>query len=109
MTAITKSASGKLILATGAAIASILFAYTTFNIFTIKAKAEQDVLALATEKAALVGQRVATDITQATSAGATLAATLSGIITNGSKSRADIIAIVKTVAPISECIWRLDV
>ncbi|MBN7804115.1 HAMP domain-containing protein [Agrobacterium rosae] len=94
-----RTLSGKLILATGTAIASILIAYTTFNAMTIKAKTEDDVMALATEKAALVSQRVATDIAQATSAGATLAASLNGIITDGSKNRADIIAAIKAVAP----------
>ncbi|SCX11161.1 Ribose and galactose chemoreceptor protein [Agrobacterium rosae] len=99
MNAILRTLSGKLILATGTAIASILIAYTTFNAMTIKAKTEDDVMALATEKAALVSQRVATDIAQATSAGATLAASLNGIITDGSKNRADIIAAIKAVAP----------
>ncbi|MGV1871531.1 methyl-accepting chemotaxis protein [Agrobacterium rosae] len=94
-----RTLSGKLVLATGTAIASILIAYTTFNAMTIKAKTEDDVMALATEKAALVSQRVATDIAQATSAGATLAASLNGIITDGSKNRADIIAAIKAVAP----------
>ncbi|SCX15929.1 Ribose and galactose chemoreceptor protein [Agrobacterium sp. DSM 25558] len=99
MNAILRTLSGKLVLATGTAIASILIAYTTFNAMTIKAKTEDDVMALATEKAALVSQRVATDIAQATSAGATLAASLNGIITDGSKNRADIIAAIKAVAP----------
>ncbi|KAA3515984.1 methyl-accepting chemotaxis protein [Agrobacterium rosae] len=94
-----RTLSGKLILATGTVIASILIAYTTFNAMTIKAKTEDDVMALATEKAALVSQRIATDIAQATSAGATLAASLNGIITDGSKNRADIIAAIKAVAP----------
>ncbi|MGV1754451.1 methyl-accepting chemotaxis protein [Agrobacterium sp. CG674] len=99
MNSLLRTVSGKLILATGIAIASILIAYTAFNIARITAKTESDVMALATEKAALVSQRVATDITQATSAGATLAASLSGIIGDGSKNRADIIAMIKTVAP----------
>ena len=99
MNSLLRTVSGKLIIATGVAIASILVAYTAFNVATIKSKTEADVMALATERAALVSQRVATDITQATSAGATLAASLSGIIADGSKSRADIIAMIKTVAP----------
>ncbi|WP_132273661.1 methyl-accepting chemotaxis protein [Neorhizobium sp. BT27B] len=94
-----RTVSGKLILATGTAIASILIAYTAFNVISIKAKTESEVMALATEKAALVSQRVATDITQATSAGSTLAASLSGIIADGSKSRADIVAMLKSVGP----------
>ncbi len=99
MTAILRTVSGKLILATGAAIASILIAYTAFNVVHVKAQTEKEVMALAMEKAALVSQRVATDITQATSAGAALAGTLNGIIVDGSKSRSDIIAAIKAVAP----------
>lgn len=99
MKTILNTVSGKLILATGTAIASILIAYTAFNVISIKAKTEDEVMALATEKAALVSQRVATDITRATSAGATLSASIAGFITDGSKSRSDIIAMIKTVAP----------
>lgn len=99
MAAIFHTLSGKLTIATGTAIASILIAYTTFNVMAIKDKTESEVMVLATEKAAFVSQRVATDIAQATSAGATLAASLNGIITDGSKSRSDIIAAIKAVPP----------
>ncbi|GAK72720.1 putative methyl-accepting chemotaxis protein [Agrobacterium rubi TR3 = NBRC 13261] len=91
--------SGKLILATGTAITGILIAYTAFNVVAVKSATERDVMALANEKAGLVSQHVATDISEATSAGATLAATITGIIGDGSRSRADIIAMIKSVAP----------
>lgn len=91
--------SGKLILATGTAITGILIAYTAFNIVAVKSATERDVMALANEKAGLVSQHVATDISEATSAGATLAATITGIIGDGSRSRSDIIAMIKSVAP----------
>lgn len=91
--------SGKLIMATGTAIAGILIAYTVFNALSIKSTVENDVLELAGEKAAFVGQRVATEITAVTSLSTTLAATLSGAIGEGSRSRTDVIAMLKTVAP----------
>ncbi len=91
--------SGKLILATGTAITGIIIAYTALNVVTVKSTTERDVMALASEKAAVVSQHVATDISEATSAGATLAATVTGIIGDGSRNRADIIAMIKSVAP----------
>ncbi len=99
MKSMLSTLSGKLILATGTAIAGILIAYTTFNALNIKATTEAEVMELAGEKAAVVGQRVTTEITAVTSLSTTLAATLSGAIGEGSRSRADVIAMLKTVAP----------
>jgi methyl-accepting chemotaxis protein len=99
MRKIFSTVSGKLILATGTAITGILIAYTAINVVTVKSATERNVMALANEKAGVVSQHVATDISEATSAGATLAATITGIIGDGSRSRADIIAMIKSVAP----------
>ena len=99
MKRLLNTVSGKLILATGTAITCIIVAYTAFNLAGVKSSTERDVMALATEKARVVSQYVATDISEATSAGATLAATLTGIINDGSRSRADIVAMIKSVAP----------
>ena len=94
-----RTVSGKLMLATGTAIAAILVAYTTFNALSVKAETESEVMALAKEKAAVVSQRVVTSITAVTSLSTTLAATLSGAIDEGSRNRTDIVAMLKTVAP----------
>lgn len=99
MKKILNSVSGKLILATGTAIAGIMIAYTAVNVLNVKSATERDVMALATEKAGAVSQRIAADISVATSAGATLAATIGGFIEKGSRSRADIVSMIETVAP----------
>jgi len=99
MKKILNSVSGKLILATGTAIAGIMIAYTAVNVMNVKSATERDVMALATEKAASVSEKIAGDISVATSAGATLAATIGGFIENGSRSRADIVSMIETVAP----------
>ncbi len=99
MKKILNSVSGKLILATGTAIAGIMIAYTAVNVLNVKSATEHDVMALATEKAGAVSQRIAADISVATSAGATLAATIGGFIEKGSRSRADIVSMIETVAP----------
>ena len=99
MKKILNSVSGKLILATGTAIAGIMIAYTAVNVMNVKSATERDVMALATEKAGAVSERVAADISVATSAGATLAATIGGFIEKGSRSRSDIISMIETVAP----------
>ncbi|MBX5172564.1 HAMP domain-containing protein [Rhizobium sp. NZLR1b] len=94
-----RTVSAKLILATGTVIAGVLIAYTAFNAVSAKTNTEREVMALATEQAAVVSQQVATNITEATSAGTALAASLSGFVDGGSKSRADIVAMIKAVAP----------
>ncbi|MGV1915984.1 methyl-accepting chemotaxis protein [Rhizobium sp. 22-785-1] len=99
MKKILNSVSGKLILATGTAIAGIMIAYTAVNVLNVKSATERDVMALATEKAGAVSQRIAADVSVATSAGATLAATIGGFIEKGSRSRADIVSMIETVAP----------
>lgn len=94
---ILSTVSGKLILATGTAIAAIIVAYTAVNVVMVKSATERDVMALATEKASVVSQRVATDIAEATSAGATLAAAVTGVIDKGSRNRADIISMIEAI------------
>ncbi|WP_202033691.1 methyl-accepting chemotaxis protein [Agrobacterium larrymoorei] len=86
-------------MATGTAITCILIAYTAFNVAAVKERTERDVMALAAEKASVVSQDLAAGITEATSASAALAATLTGFLNDGTRSRSDIIAMIKAVAP----------
>ncbi|MDY8110323.1 methyl-accepting chemotaxis protein [Fulvimarina sp. 2208YS6-2-32] len=88
-----------MVVSTGAAIATIVLAYTGFNAWRAIDKTEDAVMALASEKAAQVAQRTAVDISQATAAGAALAGTLSGYLAQGTPDRAEIVAMLETVAP----------
>ncbi|MGF0536719.1 methyl-accepting chemotaxis protein [Agrobacterium sp. ES01] len=94
-----RTVSAKLVLVTGAAIGAILIGFTTFNAWSAKEQTKASVMALAEEKASSAAQEVAVDIAQATSAGATLAGSLSGFIAEGSRSRADVVAMIKTIGP----------
>ncbi len=91
--------SGKLVIAAGLSIAAILIAYTGVNAWMAKVQTETDVMALATQKATHAADQVAQSLTIATSAGKAVAGTISGYIAEGGKSRADVIALLKPVAP----------
>ncbi|WFU05568.1 methyl-accepting chemotaxis protein (plasmid) [Rhizobium sp. CB3171] len=94
-----KTLSGKLVIATGIAVATILLGYTAINTISAKFRTEQEVMLRATEQAASVSQSVAVQITEATSAGKALASSLVGFVDGGSRKRADIVAMLKTVPP----------
>lgn len=100
-----KTVSGKLIFATGAAITCILAGYAAFNAWDAKQQTETAVMALAEETAKSVTHEVAASITQATSAGTTLAASVKGLITDGSKQRSDVVAIIKTIPEQYETVY----
>jgi methyl-accepting chemotaxis protein len=99
MKTILGTISGKLLLVTGTAIAIVVSAYTGFTGWEAKKRTEAEVLTLATEKAAMVSQRVTTQITEAVSAGTTLAASISGYIEKGSRQRSDVIALTEAIGP----------
>ena len=96
---LSRTISGKLVLVSGISIAAILVAYTAFNVWSAKTRTEDQVMALATETAASVANQVAVKLSVATSAGATLAASIAGYETDGAKTRSDVIALLKQVAP----------
>ncbi|MDO1580688.1 methyl-accepting chemotaxis protein [Rhizobium oryzicola] len=99
MAAILSSISGKLVLVAGSAIALVVTAYTAYTGWDAKIRTEAQVMTLATEKAAMVSQKVSAQITEAVSAGTTLAASISGYIEKGSRNRSDIIALTETIGP----------
>nr|WP_295884218.1 methyl-accepting chemotaxis protein [uncultured Devosia sp.] len=93
------SISTKLVLVSGISIASVLLAYTALNVWSAKARTESQVMALATEVAAGVASQVAVKMSVATSAGATLSASIAGYMAEGSKTRTDVVALLRQVAP----------
>ncbi len=99
MSKLLSTVAGKLVVASGLSIAAILVIYTSVSALSAKSRTEADVMALATEKAAMVAEQVAVDLTQATSAGTTLASSISGYIAEGSRTRSDVIALLKQIAP----------
>ena len=105
MTKFFRTVAGKLVLASGISIAVILAAYTSYNVWTAKARTEADVIALATEKASGAAEKVAVKLTEFTSAGTTLAGSISGYIAEGGHERSDVIAFLKQVAPRYDAVF----
>jgi len=99
MALLPRTVSGKLVLASGISIAIILIVYTTLNVWAAKTRTESQVMALATETAAGAAKQVAINLTEATSAGTTLSASIAGYMTEGAKTRSDVIALLHQVAP----------
>ena len=99
MALLPRTVSGKLVLASGISIAIILIVYTTLNVWAAKTRTESQVMALATETAAGAAKQVAINLTEATSAGTTLSASIAGYMTEGAKTRSDVIALLRQVAP----------
>ena len=97
MTRFLRTVSGKLVFVAAIAITLILAGYTAANIWMAKVQTEQEVMALATETAANVANQVAINLTEATSAGTAVAAGISGYLEGGSRSRSDVLAMLKAV------------
>ncbi|MDQ0455216.1 methyl-accepting chemotaxis protein [Rhizobium paknamense] len=89
--------SGKLVLAAGAAMAGLIVTYSAFAGWQASQRVQEEVLQLATEKAASVSANVAGEVTTAVSAGTALAGSLSSYIENGARSRAEIVNFIKGV------------
>ncbi|APZ52813.1 methyl-accepting chemotaxis protein [Salipiger abyssi] len=94
MTQLFKTVSGKLLLATGAAIATIVLGYSAYSGWHVSQSVDRQVMELATEKAGQVAQKVAVEVTQATAAGAALSGGLAGYLATGEATRSDIIAMI---------------
>jgi len=94
-----RTVSGKLVLASGISIALILIVYTTFNVLAAKTRTEEQVMALATQTATSVANQLAVNLTEATSAGTALAATISGYMTEEVTTRSNVVALLEQVAP----------
>ncbi|WP_180573045.1 methyl-accepting chemotaxis protein [Agrobacterium vitis] len=92
-----RTVSGKLMLAAGAAMAALIASYTAFSGWETSKRVNDQVVALASEKAASVANQVAVQITDVVSAGTSVAGSLSGLIENGSRNRTDVIALLKGV------------
>ena len=99
MALIPRTVSGKLVVASGISIAIILVAYTALNVWSAKTRTEDQVMTLATETAANVASQVAVKLSVAASAGTTLSASIAGYITDGAKTRSDVVALLRQVAP----------
>jgi methyl-accepting chemotaxis protein len=96
---LSKTISGKLVLVSGLSIAAVLIAYTGINVWSAKNRTESQVMTLATETAANVANQVAVKLSVATSAGNAMAASIAGYETDGAKTRSDVIALLRQVAP----------
>jgi methyl-accepting chemotaxis protein len=96
---LSKTISGKLVLVSGLSIAAVLIAYTALNVWSAKTRTESQVMTLATETASSVANQVAVKLSVATSAGAAMAASIGGYETDGAKTRSDVIALLRQVAP----------
>ena len=94
-----RTVSGKLVLASGISIALILIVYTTFNVLAAKTRTEEQVMALATQTATSVANQLAVSLTEATSAGTAIAATISGYMTEEVTTRSNVVALLEQVAP----------
>ncbi|WP_224704760.1 methyl-accepting chemotaxis protein [Devosia aquimaris] len=99
MALLPRTVSGKLVLASGISIALILSAYTTINVLNAKSQTEEQVMALATQTANSVANQLAVNLTEATSAGTTLAATISGYMSEAGTTRSNVVALLEQVAP----------
>lgn len=111
MIRLSNTISGKLVLVSGISIAAILVAYTALNVWSAKTNTENQVMALATETASSVANQVAAKLSMATSAGATLSAGIGGYITEGAKTRSDVIALLQQVAPAYDFVfgsWMME-
>ena len=97
MTSLFRTVSGKLLIATCAAISMIVLGYAALTGFWASQQANRQVMELATEKAGEVAQQVAVHITEATAATAALGGSLSGYIGTGEATTAQIIEILRGV------------
>ncbi|MCF1451369.1 methyl-accepting chemotaxis protein [Agrobacterium vitis] len=94
-----QSVSAKLLLAAGVVITISLGGFSIVGIFATKTQLNNNIVAVATQKAELASRQVSADITNVVSAGTSAAASLSGLIENGAGSRADVIASLKNIPP----------
>ncbi|OLP52429.1 methyl-accepting chemotaxis protein, partial [Allorhizobium taibaishanense] len=92
-----RTVSGKLILAAGAAMAALIACYTAVSGWQTSNRVNDQVLALASDKAGYVANQVAVQITDVVSAGTSVAGSLSGLIENGLRNRTDVIAMLKGI------------
>ncbi|MGG7517229.1 methyl-accepting chemotaxis protein [Allorhizobium undicola] len=89
--------SGKLVLAAGAAMTVLIASYSAYTGWQSSNRVRDEVMQLATEKAASVSGKVAVEVSTAVSAGSGLAGALSTYIEGGSRTRADIVNFIKGV------------
>ncbi|WP_414897192.1 methyl-accepting chemotaxis protein [Rhodovulum sp. YEN HP10] len=86
--------SGKLLFVTGVAVSAIILGHSVYSGWQSSQRVNRDVMELASQKASLVVEKVAGQITEATSAGSALSGTLASYIDTGHATRSDIIAMI---------------
>ncbi|WP_293572705.1 methyl-accepting chemotaxis protein [Phaeobacter sp.] len=97
MTALLKTISGKLLVATTIAITLLVLCFTAYTAFRVSADVESQVLAQATQQASDISQNLAAELTEATSAAAALGGAISGLVADGEAKTSDIINLMKGV------------
>ncbi len=99
------SLSGKLLLATGAAIALIVLGYTVHTGWRTSVRANAQVIELATSKAHDAASQVGQQIAEATSAGTALAAVLEGYLAGQEATTDGVIALLEALPPRYETLF----
>ncbi|WP_337248433.1 methyl-accepting chemotaxis protein [Rhodovulum visakhapatnamense] len=75
----------------------IVVGFSVYSGWQSSQRVDREVMELASEKAALVAQKVAVQVTEATSAGAALGGGLAGYLGTGHADRSDIIAMIEGI------------
>ncbi|MBK5922867.1 chemotaxis protein [Rhodovulum sulfidophilum] len=86
--------SGKLLFVTGVAVSAIVLGHSLYSGWQSSQRVNREVMELASEKAGLLAQKVAGQITEATSVGSAMGGALAGYIETGRATRPDIIAMI---------------
>jgi len=90
-----KSVSGKLVLSTGIVITLIVAAYTMFTSWQTSRDVTAQVTATAQDKAGRIADRVAVEITNATSAGLAMSGMIGGYLEAGQANNAEVVSMLE--------------
>ena len=99
------SLSGKLLVATGAAVAVIVLGYTTYSGWRTSVQANAQAIELATSKAQVAASQVGQQITEAASAGTALAGLVEGYLAAGEATTDGVIALLQALPPRYETLF----
>ena len=95
MPALFRTLSGRLVLSTGCAIVAIFAASICVTAWQTKTSVEETILDAARQEASITAKDVSVRLNEAVSAGNAVAGTIGGVLDGGSRSRSDVIALLK--------------